>query len=210
MNGRADEVSKVGCSTLRLPEYLLIEGAIDVCYDGVMYRRGHLKPVKGFTIVELLIVIVVIAILAVIVTVAYQGIQQKADNSRIMEAVRFYQKAVTAYMADHQGALPTGGWVCLGSGYPNNQCWNGPSGTFSVDATTDANLAPYVGGQKPIPSTKVLQITGGPDYRLGILLNASQSMLVYYLEGGGQTCLDNYGGATEMQGTQCHITLTAP
>jgi prepilin-type N-terminal cleavage/methylation domain-containing protein len=175
-----------------------------------MYWRGRSRKLEGFTIVELLIVIVVIAILAAIVIVTYQGVQQRADNSRIMEAARFYQKAITAYMADHGGALPTGLRVCLGNGYPSNQCWNGPNGTLSVDATTDANLAPYINGQKPTPSTRVLQITGAPDYRLGILLDATQSILVYYLEGGGQTCLDNYGGATEMQGTQCHITLTAP
>lgn len=176
-----------------------------------MHRRGRFSgQLKGFTIVELLIVIIVIAILAAIVIVAYQGAQQRADNSRIMAAARFYQKAITAYAADHGGAWPTGGTVCLGAGYPSNQCWSGPNGTYSVDVTTDANLVPYIGSGKPTPATKVLQITGSPDYRLGILFNSSQNVLVYYLEGGGQTCLDNYSGATEMQGTQCHITLTAP
>lgn len=174
-----------------------------------MYRRGHPNRTTGFTIVELLIVIVVIAILAAIVIVAYQGIQQRADNSRIMEGVRFYQKALMAYATDHQ-SWPTGGFVCLGSGYPANKCWNGPNGTFFVDGATDANLAPYVGGSKPTLSTNVLQITTAPDYRLGLLFNASQSRLIYYLEGGGQTCLGGSVGGTEMQGTQCSIDLTLP
>lgn len=187
-----------------------MSGRTEGWYDEGMMRRGYFKRAKGFTIVELLIVIVVIAILAVIVIVAYQGIQQRADNSRIMETARFYQKAIIAYAADHGGAWPTGGFACLGGGYPSNQCWNGPNGTFSVDATTDANLAPYMGGQKPTPATKVLQITSSPDYRLGLLLNAGQNKLIYYLEGGGQTCLDGWSGATEMQGTQCAIILTAP
>ena len=179
-------------------------------YDELMIRRGQLTHKKGFTIVELLIVIIVIAILAAIVIVAYQGITQKADNSRIMAAARFYQKALTAYAADHGGAWPTAGTVCLGDGYPSGQCWNGTNGTYSVNAGVDAALAPYLNGPKPTPSTRVLQITTAPDYRLGILFNSSQNMLVYYLEGAGQTCLDNYAGGTEMQGTQCHITLTAP
>jgi prepilin-type N-terminal cleavage/methylation domain-containing protein len=172
--------------------------------------KWDVKRRQGFTIVELLIVIVVIGILAAIVIVAYQGAQQRADNSRIMGAVRQYQKAFLAYAIDHQGSWPTGSFACLGNGYPSNQCWNGPSGTFAVDAATDANLVPYIGSNKPIPSTKVLQITGLPDYRLGILFNPTQSKLVYYLEGGGQTCLDGWAGATEMQGTQCAIVLTAP
>jgi prepilin-type N-terminal cleavage/methylation domain-containing protein len=41
------------------------------------------KQQSGFTIVELLIVIVVIAILAAITVVAYNGIQDRARNSSI-------------------------------------------------------------------------------------------------------------------------------
>ena len=42
------------------------------------------RGVKGFTIVELLIVIVVIAILAAISIVAYNGIQSRANNTKIV------------------------------------------------------------------------------------------------------------------------------
>ena len=42
----------------------------------VLYTRSH---TTGFTIVELLIVIVIIAILAAITIVAYSGIQQRVD-----------------------------------------------------------------------------------------------------------------------------------
>ncbi|RYX79149.1 prepilin-type N-terminal cleavage/methylation domain-containing protein [bacterium] len=41
----------------------------------------QLKDQKGFTIVELLIVIVVIGILAAIVIVAYQGVTARANTS---------------------------------------------------------------------------------------------------------------------------------
>ena len=50
------------------------------------------KP-KGFTIVELLIVIVVIAILATISIVAYNGIQQRARASALADGITKVEKA---------------------------------------------------------------------------------------------------------------------
>jgi len=47
----------------------------------------HKNLRRGFTIVELLIVIVVIAILAAISIVAYNGIQARAENSKTVAAV---------------------------------------------------------------------------------------------------------------------------
>jgi prepilin-type N-terminal cleavage/methylation domain-containing protein len=44
--------------------------------------NGHKTNSNGFTIVELLIVIVVIGILALLVIVTYTGIQQKARNAK--------------------------------------------------------------------------------------------------------------------------------
>jgi prepilin-type N-terminal cleavage/methylation domain-containing protein len=51
---------------------------------------------RGFTIVELLIVIVVIAILAAISVVAYSGIQQRAKASAAKSDLRNFAKAIEA------------------------------------------------------------------------------------------------------------------
>lgn len=48
----------------------------------------------GFTIVELLIVIVVIGILAAITVVAYNGVQQRANTAKRDSDVALYQKAI--------------------------------------------------------------------------------------------------------------------
>ena len=48
----------------------------------------------GFTIVELLIVIVVIAILAAITIVAYNGIQQRAKEAEILTDLSYFSKKI--------------------------------------------------------------------------------------------------------------------
>ena len=60
---------------------------------------------KGFTIVELLIVIVVIAILAAIVIVAYQGITTKANTTKAQTNGVAAQKVAEIMNADN-GSYP--------------------------------------------------------------------------------------------------------
>lgn len=60
---------------------------------------------KGFTIVELLIVIVVIAILAAISTVAYSGIQSRARDASRLADIQAINKAIMSYYAVH-GTYP--------------------------------------------------------------------------------------------------------
>lgn len=64
------------------------------------------KRQSGFTIVELLIVIVIIAILAAITIVAYNGIQERALNSDRDARITSIQKALEMYYIDN-GEYPT-------------------------------------------------------------------------------------------------------
>jgi len=61
---------------------------------------------RGFTIVELLIVIVVIGILAAITIVAYNGIQSRARDSVRALDIKQVQKAVELYYVDN-GIYPS-------------------------------------------------------------------------------------------------------
>ena len=73
---------------------------------------------NGFTIVELLIVIVVIGILAAIVIVAFNGVQERANNAAKYEAASNYNKALLSYIAMNSSYPPMGQpSVCLGLGY---------------------------------------------------------------------------------------------
>lgn len=60
---------------------------------------------RGFTIVELLIVIVVIGILAAIIIVAYNGVTNRAKASKAQSAAQTVIKKAEAYNAE-QGSYP--------------------------------------------------------------------------------------------------------
>lgn len=60
-----------------------------------------MKQQKGFTIVELLIVIVVIAILAAIAIVSYSGIQQRARDTERKSDLANLAKVISVYKVDN-------------------------------------------------------------------------------------------------------------
>lgn len=64
------------------------------------------KSQSGFTIVELLIVVVVIAILAAITLVSFNNITNRANASAALELASAWQKKVEAYNAEN-AAYPT-------------------------------------------------------------------------------------------------------
>ena len=68
------------------------------------------KRSQGFTIVELLIVIVVIGILATLVIVTFSGIQQKARDSQRQTDINALASHIEAYYAQ-KGVYPTVGML---------------------------------------------------------------------------------------------------
>lgn len=146
---------------------------------------------KGFTIVELLIVIVVIAILATISIVAYSGIQQRAKNTAIVDAASKSLRLVQAYIAAN-GTYPMAAAVnaCVTS---TSGCNNG-SATIGSYATFDNNMATIGTLPRSIPAASSNEYGLWFTYNSGVTLNGvSQPMLIlYYLSGTSQKCgVDN-------------------
>jgi prepilin-type N-terminal cleavage/methylation domain-containing protein len=75
------------------------------------------KRNEGFTIVELLIVIVVIGILALLVITTYSGIQQKARNSKRQTDIQSLQTQMEAFYSQN-GYYPSLGDM-------NSSSWRG-------------------------------------------------------------------------------------
>lgn len=90
-------------------------------------RRTEVSKTRGFTIVELLIVIVVIAILVAVVAVSYNGINTRAANAKRDSDVAVYYKAILAarlttgqplrYITNYSWSM---GYCSASSGNPGN------------------------------------------------------------------------------------------
>lgn len=73
------------------------------------------KSTSGFTIVELLIVIIVIGVLAAITIMAYSNVQQKARDAERKQDVAVIIKALKQYEVDN-GPMSTGSGCGAGGG----------------------------------------------------------------------------------------------
>lgn len=114
---------------------------------------------KGFTIVELLIVVVVIAILAAITIVAYNGIQNRAKDSAAQAAATQTARKLAIYYTTHGDTYPPS-LTDSELGLPNASGSSSPyQYTVSADgktycATTTTNGASYFNSNATQSTTK--------------------------------------------------------
>lgn len=138
----------------------------------------------GFTIVELLIVIVVIAILAAITIVAFNGIQKRGNDSQRKSDIAAIAKALELYYIDN-GRYPAG------SGSTTiNASWSTTADASWQNLATA--LAPYAAKLPRDPiSTPGAAVTSGTGYNYAYYANNSSYcgagvgkmfILVYQLE----------------------------
>lgn len=156
----------------------------------------------GFTIVELLIVIVVIAILAAITIVAFNGVQQRAKNSAKLSNVESITKLISLYRAEF-GVYPiTSGNYCatpddLCTNYDGTKITSNNSSLMTAlqsygnvpQASGDDTTGKYYGITYEYSSTRTLSGTLNP------------FLMIFWLDGTNQSCTGIGGTISVGDGT---------
>ena len=142
------------------------------------------RPLKGlsdygFTIVELLIVIVVIGILAAIVITTYNGIQTRAQNSARVNEMKAWQRLLEVYKAQY-GSLPDVPAIagedspkerCLGTGFPTHAGGGNVPRCRSINVTNPATSNLESDGQGITNAlSSVGRIPSSPKVAIGLVV----------------------------------------
>ncbi len=154
----------------------------------------------GFTIVELLIVVVVIAILAAVTIVSYNGIQQKARITSIVTESGNWKESFQLYYTS-KGSYPafstTDDVICLTESFPpddrfssNTQCTSGTALPSSQDAAFKSSLAQLAkvnpsANTAPVFYSRYGRVT---TYVRGIIYDKYLNAIVYALPGENNSC----------------------
>ena len=114
---------------------------------------------KGFTLIELMIVVAIIGILAAVALPAYQDYTARAKMSEVILAASACRTSVTeTYQTNNGASLPTGGqWGCESSGSTSKYVAKiATSETGGIEVTSQAIATGADGTVRLIPS-----VTGG-------------------------------------------------
>lgn len=109
-----------------------------------MLRRSRQK--LGFTLVEILVVVMLVALLTTIGLVLWRGVDARAFNNRVLFAMTTYRDAFTLYASQEKRfpSVPTSGSYCLKygglTGAEVNSRW--PSASKPVNTTAGGVTEP--------------------------------------------------------------------
>jgi len=133
--------------------------------------RTVLQRSKGFTLVELIIVLTVIAIILAVVLPSFRGMRQEANMSRAQQELNTLKTAVTSYFRNNN-AYPANVHAALTGASPRiiTSILEDP---FKTDASTTPNTYGYVTGTDASFGEYFIVYSKGPDATAATVWNAA-------------------------------------
>ena len=149
------------------------------------------KRQSGFTIVELLIVIVVIGILAAIVITTYSGIQAKARNAKRETDIQSLQTQVEAFYSQngyYPNAYDLNSWAFIAANMKSlaTSAEQDPSSTCTLPSATNAT-GNCISSAAPAAKSYSYQVTPSTCEGAGNDVNCTGYTLTATLESGAGT-----------------------
>jgi prepilin-type N-terminal cleavage/methylation domain-containing protein len=158
---------------------------------------------KGFTLIELMVVVSIIALLSSIVIVGLNDARSGAKNSKRNETARQYITALGIYHNEYgnypeqtPGSENNTTNVCLGNGYPNASCY--VIGSHDQNTNVNNQISEFIPG---IPASLEKTVSGTTEF-YGISYKCLEAECLNYsiswvLEGSGSNA-SCFGGASEL------------
>ncbi len=188
-------------------------------------RRTRLIS-HGFTIVELLVVIVVIGILATITIVSYTGISQKAVGASLQsdltngsEQLKMYQVQNDAYPTANNCPTPGAGEICLKSSGSNVLSYQPSTGsnpqTFTLFSTNNTNTYGLTNDSAPQRWITIGAQTWAPtNLNVGVMVpgatnqtnNSPTNIVEKYCYSDDETNCTTYGGLYQWDEAMQYVT----
>ena len=126
-------------------------------------RSAHGRR-RGFTLIEILIVVTILAILATIVIPQFSNASNTARENMLKDELRYLRTQIVVYKAQHNDVPP---------GYPN--------GDYKNSAATAADFVAQM--TKPTDASGVTAATGSTKYKFGPYLSAMPANPLTKLDG---------------------------
>lgn len=138
---------------------------------------------RGFTIAELLVVIVVVAVLATVVAISYTGAQSRANNTKVRDAADKIADAIRVFAA-REGHFPIGGNSSTAAIGVGKECADGVNGWYNVQYACTINDTLVASGYLPSDVAAGLptntNTTASPKSSVMVYKYGTNQAMVYY------------------------------